>query len=162
MRTQYGYVLYGAAVEAKFNTTFVTEYDSVVRDIIRDIANPIRDSYFPSFRQFDWYAGHSWSSGLFFTTRNQESSSEAINAWYSTWLYGLATSATEIEAAGGALLAAELIGVQTYYHVYTNNSVYSSPFSDNKVVGILWGASASYTTFFGEHGRRQYARLSRK
>jgi endo-1,3(4)-beta-glucanase len=33
-------------------------------DLIRDYANPATDSYYPVTRMKDWYAGHSWASGI--------------------------------------------------------------------------------------------------
>ena len=58
---------------------------------IRDIANPSpEDTYFPVTRHKDWYRGHSWAGGLplFIAGRNQESSSEAINAYEGVSLFG--------------------------------------------------------------------------
>ena len=57
--------------------------------LVRDIANPSKeDPFFPQHRHKDWYMGHSWASGLAvpggkpnFLGRNQESTSEAVNAW---------------------------------------------------------------------------------
>jgi hypothetical protein len=37
-----------------------------VNVLVRDIANPsIKDKYFPLWRNFDWYHGHSWAHGLY-------------------------------------------------------------------------------------------------
>merc|ERR1712070_946756 len=47
---------------------------------------------FPVARHKDFYHGHSWASGLFVqaNAKSQESSSEAINAYYSVYLYAKA------------------------------------------------------------------------
>ena len=48
------------------------------------------DPYFTQWRYFDWYVGHAWAGGIFPIPegRNQESTSESINAWYAIQLYG--------------------------------------------------------------------------
>ena len=59
--------------------------------LIRDIANPSdADPLYPPMRHKDWFVGHSWAGGLFPSAsgRNQESTSEAVNAWYAIALFG--------------------------------------------------------------------------
>ncbi len=58
--------------------------------LTRDIASPVRDdAMFPFLRHFDVYAGHSWVSGQapFGDGGNEESSSEAVNAWAALILF---------------------------------------------------------------------------
>ena len=68
--------------------------------LIRDIANPSNDdTYFPLFRNKDWYQGNSWASGIAVSPlngRNQESSSEAIAAYESVALYGMEMVRTQM------------------------------------------------------------------
>ena len=54
---------------------------------------------FPKARHEDFYAGHSWASGIFFMGQGkaQESSSEAANAYYGAYL--LATSLGDVALA---------------------------------------------------------------
>ena len=76
------------------NQSFVKAWDAAVRHMVRDIANPTDlDTLYPRSRYKDWYDGHGWANGLFPSpaSRNQESISEAVNAWYGISLYGLAT-----------------------------------------------------------------------
>jgi len=64
---------------------------AMVELLIKDIANWDRnDTRFPFLRNFDPYEGHSWASGHagFADGNNQESSSEAINAWQAIILWG--------------------------------------------------------------------------
>ncbi|CAM9873455.1 unnamed protein product, partial [Chrysoparadoxa australica] len=44
-------------------------------------------------RHKDFFSGHSWASGLFSQAngKSQESSSEAVNAYYGAYLFGVAT-----------------------------------------------------------------------
>ena len=51
--------------------------------LAEDIASPATNGTLPALRSFDPYAAHSWAAGRsdFADGNNQESSSEAINAW---------------------------------------------------------------------------------
>ena len=78
----------------KEEPAFYTENKDEILDLLRDYANPSsEDPYFTVTRCKDWYLGHSWAMGLFEAgdNRNQESTSEAINAYYAVALLGLAT-----------------------------------------------------------------------
>ena len=62
--------------------------------LVRDIANPSReDAHFPVARHKDWYVGFSWANGIAMPPnpngRNQESSSEATQAYEAVSLYGI-------------------------------------------------------------------------
>jgi len=148
----YGYFLYGAAALAKEDPSWAMENEEYILALARDIANPsLKDTYFPRFRHFDWYAGHSWASGLFEfgDSRNQESTTEAINAWYGLYLWGLATSNKNVENAGRLLLASEIRGAKTYWHMPNESSIYPLPFNNQKCVGIVWGDKVDAATWFG-------------
>jgi endo-1,3(4)-beta-glucanase len=99
----------------------------------------------------DWFEGHSWAAGLFpfGDARNQESSSEAVNAWYGISLFGLATGDPDITNVGRVLLASEIRSAHKYWQIKSGDSIYDNPFAANKVVGILWGRKVDYATFFG-------------
>ena len=58
----------------------------------------------------DWFVGHSWAAGIFpfADGRNQESSSESVNAWYAVSLYGLATGNERVKDLGRLALASEI------------------------------------------------------
>jgi endo-1,3(4)-beta-glucanase len=58
----------------------------------------------------DFFDGHSWASGLFSQAngKSQESSSEAVNAYYAVYLMGLATGNAETRDWGRILLAGEV------------------------------------------------------
>jgi endo-1,3(4)-beta-glucanase len=83
----YGYFVYAAAAVARNDTEWLkgsadgatsTRLDFFL-SLVRDVANPsAADPYFPSWRYFDWYEGHSWAAGLFCfgDAKNQESTSE--------------------------------------------------------------------------------------
>ncbi|OLL22612.1 Endo-1,3(4)-beta-glucanase 1 [Neolecta irregularis DAH-3] len=78
----YGYIVHTAAIIGFLDNSWATANKNWVNTLIRDVANPsTADSYFPQFRSFDWFAGHSWSAGITAVPdgRNEESSSEGIN-----------------------------------------------------------------------------------
>lgn len=148
----YGYFIYAAAVVAKDNKTFSDNWGSQVMHLVRDIANPApEDKMYPYMRYKDWFVGHSWASGLFpsASSRNQESASEALNAWYGIALYGAATGDKRVERLGQLLLMTELRSTWTYYQIM-DDSIYPQPFASNKQVGCLWSLKADFSTWFGD------------
>jgi endo-1,3(4)-beta-glucanase len=148
----YGYFLYAAAALGRGDAAWLAANREAIVALARDIANPsTEDPHFTPFRNMDWYEGHSWAAGLFENEagRNQESSSEAVNAWYGLQLLGLASGDRDLENVGRVLLATEIRGAQRYWQVDSSDGVYSEPFASNKVVGIVWGSRADHATFFG-------------
>jgi endo-1,3(4)-beta-glucanase len=147
---QYGYFIYSAAVLARKDAAWLERHRAAVEVILRDYANPAADAYFPASRCKDWFAGHSWAAGIFefADSRNQESTSEAINGYYAVYLWGLATGDARLRDFGRLLLGTELRAAQTYWQV-KDESIYPAPFSSHKIVGVLWGTKADHTTWFG-------------
>lgn len=147
----YGYFLFAAGAVAKGDPAFAAKYKEQILALIRDIANPsATDPYFTQYRMFDWFDGHSWASGLFpfQDGRNQESSSEAFNAWAGISLYGDAVGDQRLYELGRILRAVESASVQRYYHIRKNSDIYPKPFADRMVTGVLWSDKAEYATFF--------------
>ncbi len=92
----YGYMIHAAAILALYHPTFVTDFSWAMDKVIRNIASPDRnDPEFPYLRYFNSYAGRSYASGWYwddnYQGNDQESTSEAMNAWASVYLWGLAT-----------------------------------------------------------------------
>ena len=45
---------------------WLKENKHYVNTLVRDVSNPsAKDKYFPLWRMFDWYHGHSWAHGLY-------------------------------------------------------------------------------------------------
>ena len=148
----YGYPLYAAAAIAKEEPEWAALRSAELMDLARDIANPSKDDpYFTAFRVFDWYDGHSWAAGLtpFGDSRNQESTSEAVHAWYALALLGVATKNPDLTNVGRVLLAHEIRSTQTYWHITSASTVYPPEYAEKKIVGILWGFKVDHSTFFG-------------
>jgi endo-1,3(4)-beta-glucanase len=152
----YGYFLYAAAVLAKADPAWGRANDAALRGLARDIAEPSgKDAEFARFRTMDWYEGHSWAAGLFefADSRNQESTAEAVNAWYGLSLYGLATGDRRMRDLGRLMLATELRGAHTYWQIKSDqaDAIYPAAYAGRHVVGVLWGTKVDHATFFGSN-----------
>jgi Glycosyl hydrolase family 81 C-terminal domain len=150
------------------------DYFEDVLLLIRDFANPSgQDTAFPTFRNKDWYRGHSWASGfsadpMFSNIMNQESLSEAIASSESIALYGKvmesvytdagaadkASAASRIHKVGLVLTATEIRSTQKYWQIVhgsqDSKNVYPETYEHN-VVGILWSTMIIFTTWFGNN-----------
>ncbi|KAJ1675791.1 hypothetical protein EV182_000569 [Spiromyces aspiralis] len=151
----YGYFAYAAAVLAKNDNNWAGSAGAQFIDtLIQDYASTQRqDSPFPYLRHFDFYDGHSWAAGIvpFADGRNQESTSEAINAYYGAYLYALATGNTQAAQLYNLILTMEARSATRYWHLTTSSAkeLYLDGFNQHHAVGILWGSKADYQTFFG-------------
>ncbi|KAF5552869.1 glycoside hydrolase family 81 [Fusarium mexicanum] len=117
----YGYFLHIAAVIAKYDPDWLAQHREYVTFFARDIINPSSDDpFFPVTRCLDWFAGHSWASGIAngAGSRDQESVGEAVNGYYGAMLW--ATVALDQEHANFArlLLAIEQQAARKYWHLY--------------------------------------------
>ncbi|GMH38013.1 hypothetical protein BSKO_05897 [Bryopsis sp. KO-2023] len=151
---QYGYFIYAAAAIGKADPQWLEENQAPILDVVRDFANPNKDDgFFPMARHMDFFAGHSWASGLFCfqDDKNQESSSEAVNAYYGVWLLGLAMGNEQLAAFGRILTSIEIRGARTYWQMKSSASIYPPPFNVNRTVGILWGTKVDFGTWFGSN-----------
>ncbi|KAJ2806703.1 hypothetical protein H4R20_001591 [Coemansia guatemalensis] len=149
----YGYFLYAAAVLAKYDINSFAPLKEGANQLLRDYANPsMMDKQFPYMRHFDPYDGHSWAAGLFTfgDGRNQESTGEAINAYYAAYLYAKAMGFQETADFYEIVLNMEAASARRYWHPTRAQAkeLYGEAFTHN-VVGILWSSKADYATFFG-------------
>nr|POF18981.1 putative endo-1,3(4)-beta-glucanase [Quercus suber] len=138
-----GYFLYAIAVLAKIDPVWGRKYKPQAYTLMADFMNLGRqsNSSYTRLRCFDLYKLHSWAGGLteFADGRNQESTSEAVNAYYSAALMGLAYGDTHLVATGSMLTALEIHSAQTWWHVREGDNMYGEDFTrENRVVGVLW------------------------
>jgi len=143
----YGYFLYAAGVLCADDSALAGKLAPVLDLLAADIASPADSGFFPQRRTFDAYASHSWASGTspFADGNNQESSSEAVNAWA-----GLALWA---RARGNAGLEQEAIWMhsletQTALAYWLAPDMSAFPKFTHKIIGINWGAKRDYATWF--------------
>jgi endo-1,3(4)-beta-glucanase len=148
----YGYLIYASAVLAKLEPQFGIDNKVWVENLIRDVGNPSKlDPYFPVFRSFDWYVGHSYSQGVFASAdgKDQESTSEEVNYHYAVYLWGLATNNPRFENLGNLMFALNRRSIQKYFLMRSDNIVHPKEIVLNKVTGINFENKVHYTTWFG-------------
>ncbi|EMA59736.1 glycoside hydrolase family 81 [Halorubrum lipolyticum DSM 21995] len=149
----YGYWVKAAAEIARADPQWAREdaYGGVVDHLVRDYANPDRDdSRYPFFRNFSPYAGHSWASGSGELPAgcNQESSSEAINAYAAMILWGEQTGDDAIRDAGIYLYTHEIhAALEYWFDVADENLPDAWPYD---YAGIVWGRGYKYATWFDQ------------
>ena len=122
--------------------------------LIRDAANPsTEDTYFPLYRSFDWYNGHSWAKGLFDSGdgKDQESTSEDALFSYAMKMWGKVTGDAAMEARGNLMLAVQKRSFQNYFLLESINTNQPANFIENKVTGILFENKVDHTTYFGNN-----------
>eukprot|EP00026_Physarum_polycephalum_P002500 Phypoly_transcript_02507.p1 GENE.Phypoly_transcript_02507~~Phypoly_transcript_02507.p1 ORF type:complete len:762 (+),score=155.94 Phypoly_transcript_02507:445-2730(+) len=116
----YGYHLFTGAVIGRFDGAWFNQHASWFSQLARDIGNPSSaDPSFTTVRHYDWFHGHSWASGIGngAGSRDEESSTEGINGYYGLYLYALVAKNCQLQNLARLLLAAEVHGVQTYWHM---------------------------------------------
>ncbi|KAL2162044.1 hypothetical protein VTH06DRAFT_7829 [Thermothelomyces fergusii] len=148
----WGYFIYAAAVIGHLDSSWAQENKAYVNTLVRDIANPSSsDPYFPVWRSFDWYHGHSWAHGLFdaLDGKDQESSSEDTMHTYALKLWGSVIGDKNLEARGNLMLAVQRRSLQSYYLYTSDNAIQDPKFIGNKVAGILFENKIHHTTYFG-------------
>jgi endoglucanase Acf2 len=147
----YGYFIKAAAEIARHDKAWAADerWGGMVKLLIRDVASPSRaDPLFPFLRCFDPYAGHSWASGhaRFADGNNNESSSEAMNAWCGMILWGEATGDRAIRDLGIFLYVTEMTAINEYwFDVHGDNHPKKYPAS---VVTMIWGGKGANATWF--------------
>ncbi|KAL6865850.1 endo-1,3-beta glucanase [Amphichorda felina] len=147
----YGYHILAAAIIGHLDPEWLDQNKEYVNTLVRDVANPSpRDKYFPMWRNFDWYHGHSWAHGLYAAMdgKNQESSSEDMMHAYALKMWGKVVRDRDLEARGNLQLSIMARSFQLYYLYQNENKVQPAQFIGNKVAGILFENKVDHTTFF--------------
>ncbi|MFN3402984.1 MAG: glycosyl hydrolase [Cytophagaceae bacterium] len=152
----YGYVIEAAAMVARYDATFATQYGPMVEMLIKDVANWRRQAggtgvdIFPYLRFFDVYEGHSWANGMATDDENygndQESTSEAINCWSSIALWGEVTGNNILRDLGVYLRTTEIAATEQYWFD-VDNVVFPACFAPSQI-GILRGNGGDFNTFW--------------
>lgn len=117
--------------------------------LISDIASTQTTPLFPKLRYFDSYVGHSWASGngTFGDGNNQESSSEAINAWYGMYLWSQVSHNKLLASESEWLYGHETKSAQSMW-LSVNDQATLGPNYTHPTAGIIWGDKIDYSTFF--------------
>jgi endo-1,3(4)-beta-glucanase len=135
----------------------MNELNTMIKALIRDTANSDidQDSEFTLWRHFDWYAGHSSSHGLvpFFDGKDQESSSESMNFYYSLYLWAKVSGDPVLESHGRLLMKVSKRSMGQYLLMEDSNTIHPD-IVPNKVAGLFFENKVAYTTWFGSE--REY------
>jgi len=145
----YGYFLYAAAVLGADQPSLVEELAPVMTLLAADVASGSDTGVTPQWRPFDVYASHSWAAGTgeFADANNQESSSEAVNAWAGLQLWAQVAGDEELERQAAWMMSAEAHAATTYWTNFdAADPVYDG--FDHGAMGINWGGKRDYATWF--------------
>lgn len=153
----YGYWVMAAAHVALRRPDWAadTRWGGMVRRIIADIATAERGrADYPFLRNFDPYESHSWASGDadFDAGNNQESSSEAVNAWAGLILWAEATGDERLRDLGVFLFTSEIAGIEEYWFDLNRRVLaheYGHPFAS-----MVFGGKYSYNTWWTQEPRQ--------
>lgn len=170
--------MYASAVLGKLNSTFVEEQRDAIDALLLDVANshnadsqmhPDRSSLhgmFPFTRHKSWFDSHSFASGLFpfADGKSLESSGESVNFYYGAYLWTKVSTAYAKHSTNEEvdfvrlLLAMEMRGVKTYWHMVTDpekknsyhtSDIYNPLFAKNLMVGNVGMMDVTIATWFG-------------
>ena len=145
----YGYFLYAAGVLGAEDRSLVRRWRPVLDLVAADVAGSGTDGLFPDRRTFDPYAAQSWASGTspFADGNNQESSSEAVNAWVGATLWARATENAPLERQARWMLAGEQSTALLYgLRLDRDDPVYEG--FEHQVMSLTWGGKRDYATWF--------------
>ncbi len=145
----YGYFLYAAGVLAADDPELAAALAPVMNLLAADIASSPGNEYFPSRRNFDSYASHSWASGTspFADANNQESASEAVTAYAGLTLWAQAIDDTDLEVEARWMHALEAASAQAYWTDFdTSDPVYAG--FGHSVIPLNFGGKRDYATWF--------------
>ncbi|KAE8959995.1 hypothetical protein PR002_g30360 [Phytophthora rubi] len=148
----YGYWVTASAILKKLDPSWsgMAQLETMVWTLLRDVANPNSDdAYFPKFRHFSWYLGHSYSHGVtpMADGKDQESTSEDVNFYYGMMLWGKTVNQA-VEDLGSLMLRLNARAVRTYFLMTSDNTIHPPQFVPNHVTGIFFDNKADYATWF--------------
>ena len=153
----YGYWIHAMADIALRDPAWAAKdkWGGMVDVLIADIATSKRGGAdFPFLRNFDVYEGHSWASGVGLgqSGNNQESSSEAINAWAGLILWAEATGNHELRDLGIYLYATEIESINNYW--FDIHQQVLAPEYKGVEVSMLFGGKYAHNTWWTDEPRQ--------
>lgn len=153
----YGYHIHAIALTARASPSYF-ELDAGRRAkeyataLIRDVANPsTKDTYFPQFRSFDWFHGHSFAHGIFALGdgKDEESSSEDYHFAHGMKLFAIVTGDKAMESRANLMLSIMKRSMNMYMLYSDDNKIQPPQFIKNKVAGISFENKIDFATYFG-------------
>lgn len=147
----YGYFIYAASILGTYDSNFLIHTQKKINLLVADIASYTASPSFPVDRYYDPYAGHSWAAGLapFSDGNNQESSSEAINAWNGVALWGQLTHNTQLQKSASWMLSNEAATAKAAWRSVDTSPSYLKNFT-SPLTSLNFGGKRTYATFFSD------------
>ena len=131
------------------------QWGGMVNLLIKDIATAERGrADFPFLRNFDPYEGHSWASGVGLGPfgNNQESSSEAVNAWAGLIQWAEVKANPRLRDLGVYLYATEVNAINHYW--FDIHHQVFAPEYKNAEVSMLFGGKYAHNTWWIDEPRQ--------
>ena len=152
----YGYWINAAAQLALHDPQWAqpARWGGMVQLLVDDIATARHGlASYPFLRNFDPYEGHSWASGdaAMDDGNNQESSSEAVNAWAGLIFWGAATGNTRLEDLGIYLYTTEVHSIDDYW--FDLHHIVFSPDYHRVLAAQVFGDKYAYNTWWTQNPR---------
>ena len=154
----YGYFVRAAAEVCRVDASWCgdDQYGPMIELLIRDYAGSKDDEMFPYLRNFDPANGFSWADGKADALQgnNNESTSEAANAYGAIVLYGLITGNDALVEKGMYLHASTAAAYWQYWNNidgYKNRGGDDDNFPsgyDKITTSIIWASGADFATWF--------------
>ena len=154
----YGYFVRAAAEICRVDVDWCgqDQYGPMIELLIRDYAGDDSEEMFPKMRNFDPANGFSWADGKGDAVQgnNNESTSEAANAYGAIVLYGMATGNDELVDKGMYMHASTTAAFWQYWNnIDGYNNVGAdydnfAPGYDKITTSIIWGSGADFSTWF--------------
>ena len=153
----YGYWIRAVAEIALRDPAWAAKdrWGGMVDKLVADIAHTKRgDKAFPFLRNFDPYEGHSWASGIGLGEfgNNQESSSEAVNAWAGLILWGEVTGDTATRDLGIYLYTSEVQAIDHYW--FDVHGLVFPPEYKNVETSMVFGGKYAHNTWWTDEPRQ--------
>jgi endoglucanase Acf2 len=153
----YGYWIRVAAEIALRDPAWAAkdQWGGMIDMLVADIATTKRASpEFPFLRNFDPYEGHSWASGIGMGEmgNNQESSSEAINAWVGLILWGEVNGDKALRDLGVYMYTTEANAINHYW--FDIHHLVLAPEYKNIEVSMLFGGQYAHNTWWIDDPRQ--------
>lgn len=143
----YGYFLRAAAVLGAADPTWRDTYRPFVELLVRDLAADYNDSatvagvptQFAAFNYFDPYAGHGNAAGAqqYANGINQESSSEAVNAWYGMLLWADLVGDQSMKARAAFMYCSETDAARRYWFQEESQLAGTNPVTSGTLANVF-------------------------
>ncbi len=152
----YGYWINAAAQLALHDPQWASpqHWGGMVQLLVDDIATSRHGlASYPFLRNFDPYEGHSWASGdaAMNAGNNQESSSEAVNAWAGLIFWGAATGNTRLEDQGIYMYTTEVHSIEDYW--FDIHHIVFAPQYHRVLAAQVFGDKYTYNTWWTQNPR---------